>query len=77
MTGGDRVSDTVQIDELAVLGKKIEARMPGVGKILREMRDSGDPDRLADAAYLTGTLSEITDYVDLLKELSGLFEVKA
>ncbi len=69
------------VDDLAALGKKVEARMPGVGKILREilreMRDSDDPDRLADAAYLLGTLDEMREYVDLLKQLSGLFEVTA
>jgi hypothetical protein len=74
---GAAVKSAAQIDKLAALGKKVEARMPGVGKILREMRDSGDPDRIADCAYLTGTLRDITAYVDLLKELSGLFEVKA
>jgi hypothetical protein len=51
------------IDEL---GRKVTARLPGVHKILSDMRDSGDPDRLADGAFLLGTLDEMSDYVDAL-----------
>ena len=42
--------------------------MPGVSKILNEMRDSGDPDRIADAAFLLGTLDDMSNYVDALRE---------
>lgn len=40
---------------------KVDARLPGVRKILSEMRDSGDPDRLAEAAFLLGAFSDIAD----------------
>jgi hypothetical protein len=60
------------LDDLAALGKKVEARMPGVRKILADMRDSDDPDRIADGAYLLGTLDEIGDYVALLREITGV-----
>ena len=50
------------------LGRKVQERMPGVSKILHEMADSGDPDRIADAAFLLGTLDDMRSYVDALRE---------
>ena len=50
------------------LRRKVEARLPGVRKILTDMRDSGDPDRIADGAFLLGLLDEMSDYVGLLRE---------
>ena len=50
------------------LGQKVQARMPGVSKILNEMRDSDDPDRIAEAAFLLGTLDDMSNYVDALRE---------
>lgn len=54
--------------EMDELRRKVEARLPGVRKILVEMRDSDDPDRIADGAFLLGMLDEMSDYVGLLRE---------
>lgn len=43
---------------------KVSARLPGLRKILTEMRDSGDPDRLADAAFILGTFDEMSTVQD-------------
>lgn len=64
--------DAAREHDLTALRQKVEARLPGVQKILTDMRDSGDPDRLADAAFLLGTLDEISDYVDALREVAGV-----
>ena len=40
---------------------KVDARLPGFRKILMEMRDSGDPDRIADGAFILGLFDEISD----------------
>ena len=43
---------------------RVERRLPGLGKILTEMRDSGDPDRIADGAFILGTLEDMTEVHD-------------
>jgi hypothetical protein len=53
-------------------GKEVQKRLPGVKRILKEMRDSGDPDRIAAGAYLTGAFDEIADYVDVLRDLADV-----
>ena len=40
---------------------KVSARLPGFRKILTEMRDSGDPNRIADGAFILGLFDEISD----------------
>ena len=41
--------------------QKVDARLPGFRRILVEMRDSGDPDRIADGAFILGLFDEISD----------------
>jgi len=44
--------------------QRVDARIPGVSKILHDMRDSGDPDRLADGAFLLGFLDDLAAVQD-------------
>lgn len=41
--------------------QKVDARLPGFRKILMEMRNSGDPDRIADGAFILGMFDEIAE----------------
>lgn len=65
----DREALVAQATELR---KKCEARIPGLRKIVQDGRDSGDPDRLADAAFVLGWMSEVSDYVGALRELADV-----
>lgn len=47
-------------------GRRVDARLPGLRKILTDMRDSDDPDRLADAAFLLGTFDDMSTCADLI-----------
>jgi hypothetical protein len=40
--------------------------------IVKRLRDTGDPDDLADGAFLLGALDDISDYVDCLRELADV-----
>lgn len=50
------------------LRRKCEQRVTGLGEIVRRLKDTGNPDDYADAAFLLGALSEISDYVDALRD---------
>ena len=58
--------------------QKVDARLPGFRKILVEMRDSGDPDRIADGAFILGLFGEIADVgaemVDRLHDAAAVIE---
>jgi hypothetical protein len=57
---------------------KVNARLPGLRKILTQMRDSGDPDRIADGAFLLGTLDDMSvvmdEVVDRLRDAATVIE---
>lgn len=40
---------------------KVSDRLPGFRKIITEYRDSGDPDKIADAAFILGMFDEIAE----------------
>lgn len=65
----DRAEMLADLDEL---GEKVQKRLPGVQRILKEMCNSDDPDRFADGAFLTGAFDEIADYVDVLRDLADV-----
>jgi hypothetical protein len=60
------------LSDLDALGEKVQKRLPGVKRILQEMCDSGDPDRIAEGAFLTGAFDDIADYVDVLRDLADV-----
>lgn len=49
------------------LRKKCEHRLVGVGAIVRRLRVSENPDDIADAAWLLGTMDDLADYVGVLR----------
>jgi len=51
-------------DEIEEMHKGIGRRLRGVVKIAKEM-DEDDPDRLADKAWLIGTVSDVTAWFDM------------
>ena len=57
---------------------EVQERLPGVAKILNDMRDSGDPDRLADAAFLLGWMDALADVgaemIDRLRDAATVIE---
>lgn len=59
-----------QNDELDAIRKTCEQRMIGCVAIVRRLRATGDPDDLADAAFLLGTLDDIAAYVGQLRGIA-------
>jgi hypothetical protein len=49
------------------LREKCARRVAGLSEIVKRLRNTGNPDDLADAAFLLGSLSDISDYVDYLR----------
>jgi len=54
------------------LRNKCASRVAGLGMLVKRLRDTGNPDDLADAAFLLGALDDISDYVDYLRELADV-----
>lgn len=50
------------------LRERCASRVAGLGMIVKRLRDTGNPDDLADGAFLLGALDEISSYVDFLRE---------
>lgn len=59
------------------LREKCESRLAGCGLALKRLRETGNPDDLADAAFLLGTLSDFSDYVALLRGMEPVREAAA
>jgi hypothetical protein len=57
---------------------EVDARLPGVRKILMEMRDSSDPDRIADGAFLLGMFDALAavgdEMTDGLRDAATVIE---
>ena len=57
---------------------EVQQRLPGVHRILTEMRDSGDPDRIADGAFLLGMFDAMADVgaamIDRLRDAATVIE---
>lgn len=58
--------------------RKVSECLPGFRKIIVEMRDSGDPDRLADAAFILGMFDAMAEVgagmIDRLRDASVVIE---
>jgi len=54
------------------LRERCAARVAGLGMIVKRLRATGDPDDLADGAFLLGALDDISGYVDCLRELADV-----
>jgi hypothetical protein len=54
------------------LRDRCAGRISGLEMIVKRLRDTGSPDDLADGAFLLGALSDLSDYVDLLREELGV-----
>lgn len=46
---------------------RVQNGLPGFRKIIVEMRDSGDPDRLADAAFIVGLFDAMAEVGEEMK----------
>lgn len=64
--------DTLFTTREKALRDKCATRVAGLGAIVKRLRDTGNPDDLADGAFLLGAMSDLSDYVDLLREELGV-----